>query len=89
MAGTIFTSEPSPLSEVSRRELAQKVRTCLAQLTEMDREIVMLRCFDGLRNHDVAALLELKPDTTKKRFTRALLRLQQILREADIGEDDL
>ena len=54
---------------------------------ETDREILMLRCFEGLDNQQAATLLELNPETTKKRFTRALLRLQQVLREAGVTED--
>ena len=66
------------------REQAQTVRRCLAKLAETDREVLMLRIFEGLKNVEVAALLETSPETTKKRFTRALLRLRTLVREAGI-----
>jgi DNA-directed RNA polymerase specialized sigma24 family protein len=46
----------------------------------------MLRCFEGLDNREVATLLELNPETTKKRFARALVRLQELLRLAGVTE---
>ncbi|MCA9152278.1 MAG: sigma-70 family RNA polymerase sigma factor, partial [Planctomycetales bacterium] len=85
IASRMLTSMPSPASEASRRELAEKVRDCLGQLTELDREIIFLRYFDGLKNAEVAELLQQNPETTKKRLTRALLKLQRFLAAAGLG----
>jgi hypothetical protein len=54
-----------------RREQGRAVRRCLAQLAQIDREVLLLRVFDGLSNAEAAALQELPPETTEKRFSRA------------------
>jgi len=79
--------DPSPLHAVVRQEQASIVRQCLAKISSVNREILMLRCFDGLSNADVAVLLELNPETTKKRFSRALLQLKQHLLASGISND--
>ena len=61
----------------------------MAELSDKDREVLVLRCFEGLTNQEVATMFELNPETTKKRFTRALLRLQQVLREAGFSSDSV
>jgi RNA polymerase sigma-70 factor, ECF subfamily len=71
----------SPVSHAATKEVARKVRQVLAQLTELDREIIMLRNFDGLTNGEAACLLDISRDAAKKRYTRALLRLQELLRD--------
>jgi RNA polymerase sigma-70 factor (ECF subfamily) len=71
----------SPVSQSARREIARRVRKVLAQLSETDREIIMLRKFEGLSNGEAACLLEISREAAKKRYTRALLRLQQLLRD--------
>lgn len=63
-----------------RRELADQVQAALAELGELDREIILLRTFEQLSNLEVAQMLEIEPDTASKRYTRALLRLRQVLK---------
>ncbi len=75
---------PSPTDVAVSREQGRIIRRCLAQLPEMDREVLLLRAFEGLSNSEVATVLEIAPEAAKKRFTRALLRLRKLLREAGI-----
>ena len=79
IATRLAAKSVSPSENLMRRELSARVRRCLAQLNERDREILMLRIFEGLSNRDAATILDTKPEATKKRFTRALLRLQQLM----------
>ena len=88
LARQFVASRSGPETAASRKELAAAVRRCLARLSDNDREILMLRCFEGLRNQEVAVMLELQPETAKKRFTRALLRMQQAMQQAGISEVD-
>jgi RNA polymerase sigma-70 factor (ECF subfamily) len=71
----------SPVSQATAKELARSVRRTLAQLSEMDREIIMLRNFEGLSNGEAACLLAISPEAAKKRYTRSLVRLQKLLRD--------
>jgi RNA polymerase sigma-70 factor (ECF subfamily) len=77
----LAASTQSPASHVTRKEVARKVRHILGRLSEADREIIMLRNFEGLSNGEAACLLEINREAAKKRYTRALLRLQQLLRD--------
>jgi RNA polymerase sigma-70 factor (ECF subfamily) len=79
LAGRIFARDPTPSQQLNERELAERVRQALAQLPAADREILMLRTFEGLSNQDVALLLDLDPGAASKRYGRAILRLHGIL----------
>jgi RNA polymerase sigma-70 factor (ECF subfamily) len=89
LASELLASTPGPERQAMRKEVAQQIRRCLALLSEPDREILMFRCFEGLNNREVATLLELKPETTKKRFTRALLRMRRVLNDAGISDIEI
>jgi RNA polymerase sigma-70 factor (ECF subfamily) len=86
VAELLIDTRSSPSDVAVRREQGRVVRRCLAQLADIDREILLLRIFEGMTNAQVAALLELPGETTKKRFTRALLRAKQLLRQAGFDE---
>jgi RNA polymerase sigma-70 factor (ECF subfamily) len=85
LAQQFLAPSPSPLEEAVLQEQARIVRQCLEKLTEADREVLLLRVFEGLKNVDVATLLELDPETTKKRFTRALIKLKRLLSDNGLG----
>ena len=58
-----------------RRELQQQVTVSLEELSEHDREILLLRHAEELSNQEVASVLELDSKTASKRYGRALRRL--------------
>jgi RNA polymerase sigma-70 factor, ECF subfamily len=87
--GQLVARGSTPSVQLGRQELAQRIREVLAQLAEADREIIFLRNFDGLSNADVACLLELSPEAAKKRYARALLRLQQLFGKIGLTESGL
>jgi RNA polymerase sigma-70 factor (ECF subfamily) len=86
LAGRIFASDPTPSQQLTRRELAERVRQALAQLPPGDREILFLRTFEGLTNQEAAIVLDLDPGTASKRYGRAILRLHQILKAQGLTE---
>lgn len=86
VAGHIFAAGPSPSQQLNQRELAERVRQAVAQLPAGDREILFLRTFEGLSNHEAALVLDLDPGTASKRHGRAILRLHQILKANGLTE---
>jgi RNA polymerase sigma-70 factor (ECF subfamily) len=82
--GLLASSTPN--RQLDRQELARRVRQAVARLSEADREIVLLRAFEGLSNQEVACVLDLDAATASKRHGRALLRLQKLLAEAGLTE---
>lgn len=73
-----------PQSAVQIQEQAKCVRQCIAKLSDAYREILELRFFHQLTNGEAAELLEITPDSARKRFARALLKLKNELKRAGI-----
>jgi RNA polymerase sigma-70 factor (ECF subfamily) len=89
LAQQLLAGGSTPSQELHRRELARRLRQAVAQLPESDRELVLMRHFEGLSNREVACLLGLDPATASKRHGRAMLRLHQILFEGGMTESQL
>jgi RNA polymerase sigma-70 factor, ECF subfamily len=79
----------SPSQQLDHHELARRLRSAVAQLAEADREVVVLRHFEGLSNQEVACLLGIDPAAASKRHGRAMLRLHRILFEGGMTESQL
>ena len=71
--------DQTPSSAAARVELRARLRAALENLSEADREILVLRQFEQLSNAEAAAELGLKPSAASKRFLRALRRYKEIL----------
>ena len=78
----------SPSRAAQRGEMIAQVRQALDRLEPIDREILALRHFEELSNHETAALLQINPPAASKRYVRALERLKDILEQTPgFGED--
>lgn len=84
LAGRFVAPGSSPSRIVERRELIGRARVALQQLSERDREVLVLRYLEHLSTADTAAVLEITPGAAKLRHLRALDRLRQIMN----GEGD-
>lgn len=69
----------SPSQVAAKRELIEEVRTSLATMNEIDREVVALRHFEELTNQEVATELGITSKTASIRYVRALQRLRHVL----------
>jgi len=79
VADAFAASITSPSQAAQREELRAGVLAALGELDLIDREVVVLRHFEGLSNEEVAAELAISPEAASKRFLRALLRLRPAL----------
>lgn len=75
----------SPSSAAAGVEAGQRLRTALAQMDPVDGEVLRLRHFEELSNHETAARLGISKEAASKRYARALKRLRAILAEAEEG----
>lgn len=73
--------ETSPVSRVDRDERHVLLRQAIAALPETDRQIIVLRHFDGLGNGECASVIGIEPKAASIRYVRALERLQKKLME--------
>ena len=89
LAKQLLASDSTPSQHLSQQELARRLRQSVAQLPDADREVVLMRHFEGLSNQEVACLLGINPATASKRHGRAMLRLHRILFEGGLTESQL
>ena len=69
----------SPSQAARRGETIALVREALDGLEPNDREVLALRHFEELSNHEVAALLGIRTAAASKRYVRAIERLKAAL----------
>jgi RNA polymerase sigma-70 factor (ECF subfamily) len=86
LAERLFADSLSPSAKVARGEVAGRVRDAVTRLGDDDREIILLRHFEDLPNHEAAQVLGIEPAAASKRYGRALIRLHQLLRAGGVGE---
>ena len=67
------------ITKVSSTESYRLLDEALDELSDDDREIVILRGFEQISNADVARRLGIKPNTAAVRYARALTRLREKL----------
>jgi RNA polymerase sigma-70 factor (ECF subfamily) len=85
LARQLLAQGPTASQQAVKEELARKVRYALGQLSEADREILLMRYVEKLSNQEAGYVLGLNPGTVSKRHGRALMRLQEILKETQSG----
>jgi RNA polymerase sigma-70 factor (ECF subfamily) len=86
LAQLALAAGPTPSQHLAQDELAGRVRQVMAGLPEDDREVLLMRNFEGLSNQEVAQVLGLDPATASKRYGRALLRMRKALRSDGVEE---
>jgi len=76
LARPLLARDPSPRQRVEARERAERVSRAVSHLNESDREILLLRHAEDLPFEEIACLLDITAAAARKRFGRALIRLQ-------------
>jgi len=79
LAGQFLASGSTPSQQLSRQELVRQVEKAITQLSEADRDVLLMRNLEGLSNQEVAQVLQIEPATASQRYGRALLRLRTAL----------
>jgi RNA polymerase sigma-70 factor (ECF subfamily) len=85
LAQRLVASNSSPSQRLIRDELRQRVRQALDQLSERDREVLILRYLEQLPPRDAVAVLGISEDAYMKRHLRALARLRTLLDRDNAG----
>src|SRR5262249_15613008 len=89
LARKILSHEPNPGQQAVERELARRLRQALAQLPEIDAEVLLMRTLEGLTNQEAAQVLGIDPSATSKRYGRAILKLRQLLLDSGLGDSKI
>jgi RNA polymerase sigma-70 factor, ECF subfamily len=79
LAAALRDQELTPAAAAIRQELQRRFRGALDELSEDDREILLMRHFEQLSNQEVAQALGLSEPAAGMRHLRALRRLRALL----------
>jgi RNA polymerase sigma-70 factor (ECF subfamily) len=88
VAGPLLHGGSSPSKRLEKRERDVRVRQAVARLADADREILLLRHADELPYEEIACLLDIEAAAARKRYGRALIRLQRALSEVGLLEEN-
>jgi RNA polymerase sigma-70 factor (ECF subfamily) len=75
-------SEPDEGAEGPRIQLARRLESALAELTERERAVFVLKELEGLESSEVAQALGISSITVRRHLGQARERLQKKLRQA-------
>jgi RNA polymerase sigma-70 factor (ECF subfamily) len=87
LARPLLGTTPSPSEQAQAREFADRVGRAVADLAEDDRTILLMRHAEELPYEEIACLLDIAPAAARKRYGRALIRLQNALAAHGVLED--
>ena len=79
LAARLLGKLTSPSQAAVRAERKIRLQEALNRMDPLDREILVLRHYEQMTNGDAAAALGLDKSAASKRYTRALVRLKEIL----------
>ena len=88
VSATTADSISGPDVVVVRKNEYEEVAEALAQLSTLDREIILLATWEELPRQQIAELLGISRSGVDKRITRALQRTRQILDIGPIAQTD-
>ncbi len=79
MAARLLGKLTTPSEAAVRAERKLRLQEALNSMTPLDREILVLRHYEQMSNGDAALALGLDKSAASRRYTRALIRLREIL----------
>jgi RNA polymerase sigma-70 factor (ECF subfamily) len=70
LARPLVHGGPSPSQQVEAKEYAHRVSRAVAELSDTDRELLLMRHAETLPYEEIACLLEIEPAAARKRYGR-------------------
>ncbi len=78
-AAVLAPSPETPEEALLDRDRSERVRRAVSALPETLREVVLLHDWAGLRHDEIAGIVESSHAAVRKRYSRALARLAELL----------
>ncbi|MDG1808694.1 MAG: sigma-70 family RNA polymerase sigma factor [Pirellulaceae bacterium] len=85
---TLADTVSSVGGKVARAEVTKMIKATLECMEAKDREIILMRIFEGMSNAEAAQALDLTANGASSRFSRAMDRLQKDVLKTESGEED-
>lgn len=79
LARPLLRGAASPSEELVARERAETVARAVGELSEVDRAVLRMRHGEDLPYDEIAGRMGLEPAAARKRYGRAMIRLQRLL----------
>jgi RNA polymerase sigma-70 factor (ECF subfamily) len=80
------SSNMSPEEEVEREDEREKLRVCLAKLSEEEQEIIQLKFGAELNNRQISKMLGVSESNVGTKLYRAIRKLRDSFRESENGQ---
>jgi RNA polymerase sigma-70 factor (ECF subfamily) len=87
LAKQLLAPDSRPSQAMLKEELRLQIQRALGRLAAADREVLLMRHFEGLSNGEVAQALGLSDSAATMRYGRALFRLKERLR-AELNSEE-
>ncbi len=79
----------NPERQYQQRELADLLQQCLMELSTEQREVVVMKEYEGLKFREIAEILNISENTVKSRMYYGLEGLKRILEKKNITKETL
>ncbi|MCA9215698.1 MAG: sigma-70 family RNA polymerase sigma factor [Planctomycetales bacterium] len=86
LAGKMSDSMTSPSERVSKLEYREAIAIKIQSMSEDDRNVLLMRHVEGMSHQDIANVLGIEHATSRKRYARALVKLEMLLRESGFDQ---
>jgi RNA polymerase sigma-70 factor (ECF subfamily) len=73
-----------PEQHLLREEQVEQIQTAVAELSEIEQEVLLMRTVEGLSNEEAAHVLDIAPAAASKRYGRAILHLREALKRTGV-----
>jgi RNA polymerase sigma-70 factor (ECF subfamily) len=73
----------SPMAELERSELRERLLAALAEIPEQHREVVLLHDLEGWKHREIGERMDLPEGTVRSHLHHARRRLRQLLGQGD------
>lgn len=70
---------PDVQDKMTEAEQAMDIKEAMAKLSEIDREVICMKYYDGMSISEIAESLHIPYETAKKRHTRSIKNLRKLL----------
>lgn len=79
LAAQLVDGEKTPAAQTMEKELARRVEESIAELDDLDAEVIVMRHYEQLSNQEIAQALELSEPAASMRYLRAVRRLRDLM----------
>jgi RNA polymerase sigma-70 factor (ECF subfamily) len=79
----------NPERQLRHAELSDLLQTCLTELSHEQREVVIMKEYEGLKFREIADVLNISENTVKSRMYYALDELKKILDRKQITKESI